>query len=111
MILEASVLNISQLLDTYWIGKLGSAALAALMISSSIRWVINSMANGLGNGGLAVVARRIGEKDNAAAAHATWQTIILGVMTSALLSGVGFLVAQAHAFDDGCRCRCAAYRA
>jgi putative MATE family efflux protein len=94
MILEASVLNISQLLDTYWIGKLGSAALAALMISSSIRWVINSMANGLGNGGLAVVARRIGEKDNTSAAHATWQTIILGVIMSALLSGVGFLVAR-----------------
>jgi putative MATE family efflux protein len=94
MILESSVLNVSQLLDTYWIGKLGSAALAALMISSSIRWVINSMANGLGSGGLAVVARRIGENDDDAAAHATWQTIILGVIFSVLLAGIGLAVAR-----------------
>jgi putative MATE family efflux protein len=94
MILEASVLNVSQLLDTFWIGKLGSAALAALMISSSIRWVINSMANGLGSGGLAVVARRIGEHDDEAAAHATWQTILLGVIFSAVLSVIGLLVAR-----------------
>jgi putative MATE family efflux protein len=94
MILETSVLNVSQLLDTYWIGKLGSAALAALMISVSIRWVINSMANGLGNGGLAVVARRIGENDKKAAAHATWQTIILGILFSALLAVIGLRISR-----------------
>ncbi len=94
MILEASVLNVSQVLDIYWIGKLGSVALAALTISSSIRWVINSMANGLGSGGLAVVARRIGENDDDAAAHATWQTIILGVIFSALLTVIGLVIAR-----------------
>lgn len=94
MILEASVLNVSQLLDTYWIGKLGSAALAALMISSSIRWVINSMANGLGSGGLAIVARRIGAGDDQAASHATWQTIILGVFFSVVLALLGLVVAR-----------------
>jgi putative MATE family efflux protein len=94
MILEASVLNVSQLLDTYWIGKLGSSALAALMISSSIRWVINSMANGLGSGALAIVARRVGENDQDAASHATWQTIILGVLISALLAVIGLVVAR-----------------
>jgi Na+-driven multidrug efflux pump len=34
-------------LDTYWVAQLGSAALAALTISLSIRWVLNSLANGL----------------------------------------------------------------
>jgi putative MATE family efflux protein len=94
MILETSILNVTQFLDTYWIGKLGSVALAALMISGSIRWVINSMANGLGSGGLAVVARRIGESDEDAAAHATWQTIILGVFFSAALAIIGLVVAR-----------------
>jgi len=94
MILEASILNVSQLLDTYWIGKLGSAALAALMISSSIRWVINSMANGLGSGGLAIVARRIGENDEDSASHATWQMVLLGVVISLLLALIGLVVAR-----------------
>lgn len=94
MILEMGVMNVAQVFDTLWIGKLGSAALAAVTISIAIRWVINSMANGLGSGGLAVVARRVGEKDEAAAAHAAWQTIILGVLISLLLGVVGVLLAR-----------------
>ena len=94
MILEMGVLNVAQVLDTLWIGKLGSAALAAVIISSSIRWVINSMAAGLGSGGLAFVARRIGERDEAAAAHAAWQTIVLGLAISAAVGALGLLVAR-----------------
>ena len=63
MMLETGIMNVAQLLDTYWVGQLGSAALAAVTISITIRWVLNSLANGLGIGGMAVVARRIGEKD------------------------------------------------
>jgi len=94
MILEMGVINIAQILDTLWVGQLGSAALAAVTISVSIRWVINSMASGLGIGGLAVVARRIGERDRAAAEHAAWQTILLGLLMSLVLSGLGLLLAR-----------------
>jgi putative MATE family efflux protein len=94
MILEMGVMNVSQILDTLWIGKLGSAALAAVTISITIRWVINSLANGLGIGGLAVVARRVGARDRAAAEHAAWQTILLGVTISVLVGGLGLLLAR-----------------
>ncbi|MFQ6100824.1 MAG: MATE family efflux transporter [Anaerolineae bacterium] len=94
MILETGIQNVSQVLDTYWVGRLGSAALAAVTISITIRWVINSLANGLGIGGLAVVARRIGERDRAAADHAAWQTILLGIAASLLLGGLGLLLAR-----------------
>ena len=60
MMLETGIMNVAQLLDTYWVGRLGSAALAAVTISIPVRWVMNSLANGLGIGGMAVVARRIG---------------------------------------------------
>ncbi len=94
MILEMGVINISQILDILWVGKLGSAALAAVTISITIRWVINSLANGLGIGGMAVVSRRIGEQDQAAAEHAAWQTILLGLMASLVLGGLGLLLAR-----------------
>jgi putative MATE family efflux protein len=94
MILETSVLNVTQLLDTYWIGKLGSAALAAVTISVTIRWVLNSLSNGLGIGGMAVIARRIGEKDEAAAEHAVWQTILLGASLSVFMAIVGIALAR-----------------
>ncbi|MGD8902805.1 MAG: MATE family efflux transporter [Anaerolineae bacterium] len=94
MILEMGVQNLAQILDTYWIGQLGSAALAAVTISITIRWVLNSLANGLGIGGMAVVARRIGAKDPAAAEHAVWQTILLGVSMSLILSVTGMILAR-----------------
>ena len=94
MMLETGIMNVAQFLDTLWVGRLGSAALAAVTISLTVRWVINSMANGLGIGGMAVVARRIGEKDRAAAEHATWQTVLLGLMVSLGLGGVGLLLAR-----------------
>jgi putative MATE family efflux protein len=94
MILETGIQNLAQVLDTYWVGQLGSAALAAVTISITIRWVLNSLANGLGIGGMAVVARRIGAKEPAAAEHAAWQTILLGVIMSAILSVTGMLLAR-----------------
>lgn len=94
MILEAGILNVSQVLDTYWMGRLGSAALAAVTMSMTIRWVVNSLSNGLGVGGLAVVARRIGARDRAAADHATWQTVLLALVVSFALGGLGLAVAR-----------------
>lgn len=94
MILEMGVLNVTQLMDTYWVGKLGSAALAAVTIGITVRWVINSLSNGLGIGGMAVVARRIGGRDQAAAEDAAWQTILLGIFASVLLGGLGLLLAR-----------------
>jgi putative MATE family efflux protein len=94
MILETGILNLAQVLDTYWVGQLGSAALAAVTISITIRWVLNSLANGLGIGGMAVVARRVGANEPAAAEHAAWQTILLGVIVSVVLTVAGMLVAR-----------------
>lgn len=93
MALETGISNVAQILDTYWVGRLGSAALAAVTISITFRWVMNSMANGLGIGGLAVVARRIGEKDEEAADHAAWQAILLGIAASVLLGALGLALA------------------
>ena len=94
MMLEMGVLNVAQLLDAYWVGRLGSAALAAVTISTTVRWVLNSLANGLGAGGMAVVARRVGAKDEEAAAHAAGQTILLGLGASLLLAGLGLAAAR-----------------
>jgi len=94
MILETGVQNVSQVLDTYWVGQLGSAALAAVTVSITIRWVLNSLANGLGIGGMAVVARRIGEREREAAAHALWQTILLSSSVSLVLAVTGLILAH-----------------
>jgi putative MATE family efflux protein len=94
MTLEMAMLSVTQIVDTYWVGKLGSAALAAVTISTALRWVTNSLANGLGIGGMAVVARRIGARDKAQADHAAWQAVLLAAFVSLVLGAVGILVAK-----------------
>jgi putative MATE family efflux protein len=94
MTLEMAMLSVTQIADTYWVGKLGSAALAAVTISMTLRWAINSLANGLGIGGMAVVARRIGAHDRAQANHATWQAVLLAAFVSLVLGAVGTLLAE-----------------
>jgi putative MATE family efflux protein len=94
MTLEMIVLNVAMALDTYWVGQLGEAAVAAVTVSMTIRWVMNSLANGLGIGGMATVARRIGEQNRAAAAHAATQTILLAAVVSVTLALVGNLLAR-----------------
>jgi putative MATE family efflux protein len=94
MIAEMVVLNISMGLDTYWVGQLGEAAVAAVTVGMSIRWVINSLANGLGIGGMATVARRTGEKNREAANYAATQTVLLAAMVSIGLAVIGNLLAR-----------------
>jgi Na+-driven multidrug efflux pump len=94
MILEMAMLSMTQIVDTYWVGRLGSAALAAVTIGMNLRWVMNSLANGLGIGGMAMVARRIGARNKAQADHATWQAVLLAVFVSLVLGAVGILVAE-----------------
>jgi putative MATE family efflux protein len=94
MVLELSTLSLSQTVDTYMVGRLGSAALAAVTISMNVRWVLNSLANGLGIGGAAVVARRIGERNQASANHAAAQVVILAIVVSLALGALGIALAE-----------------
>ncbi|OQY25837.1 MAG: hypothetical protein B6I34_01395 [Anaerolineaceae bacterium 4572_32.1] len=94
MVIDMLSSSIYQIVDVYWVGKLGSAALAAATLASVIRWVLNSLAMGLGVGGLAVVARRIGEGDDTAASHTAWQVLVMAVGISGLIGGAGFLLAE-----------------
>jgi putative MATE family efflux protein len=94
MMLEMGILNVAQVLDTYWIGQLGAEALAAVTLSATLRWVLNSMANGLGVGGMAVVARRIGASNQEAASQAAGQTVVLGFFLSMIPSALGVAAAE-----------------
>ena len=94
MMLETGILNVSDLLDAFWVGRLGSAALAAVTMGIAVRWVLNAVAMGLGIGGMAVVARRVGAQDQEAADQATGQTILLGLILSLVLAVTGLTIAR-----------------
>jgi putative MATE family efflux protein len=94
MVVDMLSTSVYRVVDIYWVGKLGSAALAAATLATVIRWVLNSLSMGLGVGGLAVVARRIGEGDEAAANHTAWQVLVMGVLASGIIGGSGYWLAE-----------------
>ncbi|MFQ6059301.1 MAG: MATE family efflux transporter [Anaerolineae bacterium] len=82
MTLEMAVTSVYQIADLYWVGRLGSEALAAVSVAGMVRWAIVSLSNGLAIGGLAIVARRIGEHRPEAANHATTQAVVFTLVVS-----------------------------
>jgi putative MATE family efflux protein len=94
MVIDMLSTSVYQIVDIYWLGKLGAAALAAATLASVIRWVLNSLSMGLGVGGLAIVARRIGEENEAAASHTAWQVLVMVTGISGVIGGAGFLLAE-----------------
>lgn len=93
MILELSMESVFALVDMFFVGKLGPNAIATVGLTESVVAVVYSIAIGLSVGAGAVVARRIGEKDPAAAAHAGAQSLFIAFISSFVISIVGIVYA------------------
>jgi putative MATE family efflux protein len=94
MVMEMGLVSLFRVADMFWVGKLGPEALAAITIGENIRWALSGLAMGQGIGGLAIVARRIGEKDEEGANHATLQAVLLALGLALLLSAIGYAFSE-----------------
>jgi len=94
MILELSLESVFAVVDMFFVGKLGENAIATVGLTESVVTIVYSMAIGLSTAATAVVARRIGEKDEKAASHAGMQSIILSVFITILISIAGIVFAD-----------------
>lgn len=93
MILELSLESVFAVVDMFFVGRLGENAIATVGLTESVVTIVYSLGIGLSTGATAVVARRIGEKNPDAAAHAGMQTIILSLIVSIVISGLGIVFA------------------
>jgi putative MATE family efflux protein len=93
MILELSLESVFALVDMFFVGKLGENAIATVGLTESVVTIVYSMAIGLSTAATAMVARRIGEKNEDEAAHAGMQTMILTVIVSVIISSTGIFFA------------------
>lgn len=84
-------LVIFNLVDTFFIGKLGVDQLAAMGFTFPVITVINGFALGLGIGSSALVSRAIGQNNHKKAARLTTDAIGLALFLAALISLVGSL--------------------
>jgi putative MATE family efflux protein len=93
MVLEMLMESVFMVVDIFFVGRLGAAAVATVGITESLLTVIYAIAIGLSIGAAATVARRIGEKDREAAARSAVQAIALGLVVAAVLGTTGALFA------------------
>src|SRR5262245_1320932 len=78
MILELSLESVFAVVDMFFVSRLGQNAIATVGLTESVVTLVYSIAIGLSTGATAIVARRIGEKNPDAAAHAGAQSLVLG---------------------------------
>jgi putative MATE family efflux protein len=85
MILEMVLESLFAVVDVFWVGRLGANAVATVGLTESLQSLVWAIGLGLSLSTTAMVARRIGEKDPAAAAVAGVQAIIIGLSVSVLV--------------------------
>lgn len=81
-----------QLTDTFWVGRLGTVAVAAVSISFPIIFFITSLGSGLSIAGTILIAQYKGKKDQQAIDHITSQTMLLVGIISLLLAALGYFL-------------------
>ena len=63
MILELSLEGVFALVDIFFVGKLGSNAIAVVGFTESVMTLVYSVSIGLSTAAAAIIARRVGEKN------------------------------------------------
>ncbi|MBU4487199.1 MAG: MATE family efflux transporter [Candidatus Delongbacteria bacterium] len=79
------------LIDTFFVGKLGTSQLAAMSFTFPVVMVTNSIALGLGVGAAAVISRAIGSKNQEEVKRLTTNSLILGFTAVVIMASIGLL--------------------
>ncbi|MCA6363108.1 MAG: MATE family efflux transporter [Bacteroidetes bacterium] len=94
MILELAMESIFAVVDMFFVGKLGENAIATVGLTEAVVTLVYSLAIGLSTAATAIVARRVGEKNEKDAAHAGMQAIMLSLYVSVGIAIAGFIFAE-----------------
>jgi putative MATE family efflux protein len=79
-----------QLIDAFWVGRLGGAAVAAVSISTPIMFLIIALGVGFAIAGSTLIAQYYGAHSQDMVDHVAAQTLLMVVVISIVLGGIGF---------------------
>lgn len=94
MVLEMLMESLFAVVDIFWVTRLGANAVATVGLTESMLTIVFSVALGVSLSTTAMVARRIGEKDERGAATAAVQSIALGILVAVLVGVPGYVFAS-----------------
>jgi putative MATE family efflux protein len=93
MVLEMCMESLFGVVDVFWVSRLGADAVATVGLTETALVLVFVIAMGLSIGATALVARRMGEKDEQAAGLVAVQAIIIGLVVSATVAIFGYFFA------------------
>ncbi len=94
-IVLANVLQtVYQLTDTFWLGRLGAGAVAAVSLSFPVIFLIISLGAGLAVAGAVLIAQAYGAGDARAVDHVAAQTLASVATAAVLLSVLGYFASE-----------------
>src|SRR6202451_3480619 len=93
MVLEMCMESLFGVVDVFWVSRLGADAVATVGLTETALTLVFVIALGLSMGATALVARRIGEKQDDAAGLVAVQVIFVGLVVSAIVASVGYIFA------------------
>jgi putative MATE family efflux protein len=82
------------LIDTFWVGRLGASAVAAVSMSFPVLFLVLALGLGMSIAGTILVAQYKGKKDRRKVNHVSGQTFLMMAVSAIILSIIGWFVAK-----------------
>lgn len=80
-----------QLIDAFWVGRLGGNAVAAVSVSTPIMFLTIGLGAGLAIAGSTLIAQYFGARNQEMVDHVAAQTLLMIVLVSAVLGALGYI--------------------
>lgn len=82
-----------QIIDAFWVGRLGGAAVAAVSVSFPVMFLSIALGAGLAVAGSTLIAQYVGAKNERMVNHVAAQTLLMIVLVSLVLGALGYILA------------------
>jgi putative MATE family efflux protein len=93
MFISALLQNLQSVIDLFWVGRLGSEAVAALAVAGTILMLLFPVIMGVSMGTVAMVSRAIGAGNPDEAGEIAGQSMLLALVFGLIAGAVGYLCA------------------
>jgi putative MATE family efflux protein len=94
LMVSSALMDLFNIVDMIFVGKLGPAAIAAVSISGIIMGLIRMVAMGISTGTVAMVSRFVGADERSSAEEIMTQSLFLSFVSSIAVAVTGYLLAE-----------------
>ena len=92
-IMGANILQVAyQVIDAFWVGRLGAAAVASVSITMPVMFVLVAAGMGFAIAGTTLIAQYTGARDHKMVDHVAAQTLVTIVAVSIVLGAIGYAI-------------------